>query len=59
MEKLKERRFTKEFKIMLDAQQATLLLEFAKDRDMKIVNIVRRSLRKFFEAEGFPNPRSN
>jgi hypothetical protein len=40
-----------EYLIRLDDELSNKLVHFTKENDMKIVGVVRRSLRQFFEKE--------
>ena len=44
-----------EYLIRLDDELSTKLVHFTKENDMKIVGVVRQSLRRFFENEDRKN----
>jgi len=52
MEKIKQKKVYREFKIELEKQDADRLYNYSTESDMKFTSVFRRSLRKFLEFEG-------
>jgi hypothetical protein len=51
MEKTKQKKVYREFKIELEKQDADRLYHYCTESDMKYTSVFRRSLRKFLEFE--------
>ena len=55
MKKEKVKKVYREYKIMLEEEQATEMLDFAKKYDMKVTGLFRRGIRLLIESENLKN----